>query len=281
MSNKYYYDIEFLEGTQTKRILGIPYGKTPPTIDLISIGIVSEDNRELYLISKDFNLREAWDRYQLKDTSIPSKADTPWSKSSQYKEYWIRENVLLPIYTQHITGDARNIFPFSYRTMKWIINQYGHTNAEIAEKVYNFCSNDYHKGNGLTFKQRKEYPLYNKFKPELYGYYADYDHVVLCFLFGTMRDLPEGFPWYTIDLKQMLDEKVVTQPIEFYRKLECDTCTHNVLEFLEGTGKAFTKEFRIKMLKEKHPNYPKQINEHNALADAKWNKELHKFIQSL
>jgi hypothetical protein len=28
-------------------------------------------------------------------------------------------------------------------------------------------------------------------------------------------------------------------------------------------------------------NYPKQINEHNAIADARWNKELHEFIQSL
>lgn len=28
-------------------------------------------------------------------------------------------------------------------------------------------------------------------------------------------------------------------------------------------------------------NYPKQSNKHNALADAKWNKELHKFLQSL
>jgi len=29
------------------------------------------------------------------------------------------------------------------------------------------------------------------------------------------------------------------------------------------------------------PNYPKQTNEHNALCDAKWNKELHKFIKTL
>ena len=28
-------------------------------------------------------------------------------------------------------------------------------------------------------------------------------------------------------------------------------------------------------------NYPKQINEHNALADARWNFELYKFLQKL
>jgi hypothetical protein len=40
----------------------------------------------------------------------------------------------------------------------------------------------------------------------LRGYYADYDHVVLCQLFGTMMDLPVSFPMYTLDLKQTLFE---------------------------------------------------------------------------
>lgn len=30
----YYLDTEFLEGTQTKRFLGLPYGNTKPTIEL-------------------------------------------------------------------------------------------------------------------------------------------------------------------------------------------------------------------------------------------------------
>lgn len=37
---------------------------------------------------------------------------------------------------------------------------------------------------------------------EFWGYYADYDHVVLAQLFGRMVDMPEGFPWFTLDLKQ-------------------------------------------------------------------------------
>lgn len=40
-------------------------------------------------------------------------------------------------------------------------------------------------------------------KVEMWGYYADYDHVVLCQLFGTMMDLPRGFPMYTRDIKQL------------------------------------------------------------------------------
>ena len=39
--------------------------------------------------------------------------------------------------------------------------------------------------------------------PEFYGYYADYDWVALCQLFGTMMDLPSGWPMFCMDLKQM------------------------------------------------------------------------------
>ena len=39
-------------------------------------------------------------------------------------------------------------------------------------------------------------------KPSFWGYYSDYDWVVFCQMFGTMLDLPEGFPMYCLDLKQ-------------------------------------------------------------------------------
>jgi hypothetical protein len=42
-------------------------------------------------------------------------------------------------------------------------------------------------------------------KPEFWAYYADYDHVALCQLFGTMMDLPKGWPMYTRDIKQLCD----------------------------------------------------------------------------
>lgn len=43
-------------------------------------------------------------------------------------------------------------------------------------------------------------------KPELWAYYADYDWVVLCQLFGTMMDLPKGWPMYCRDVKQLCDD---------------------------------------------------------------------------
>lgn len=40
-------------------------------------------------------------------------------------------------------------------------------------------------------------------KPQFWAYYADYDWVVLCQLFGTMMDLPKKWPMYCLDIKQL------------------------------------------------------------------------------
>lgn len=58
--------------------------------------------------------------------------------------------------------------------------------AEIALEVLKFIGNDA--------------------KPEFWGYYADYDWVVFCQMFGTMMDLPKGWPMYCRDLKQRCDD---------------------------------------------------------------------------
>jgi 3'-5' exoribonuclease-like protein len=78
----------------------------------------------------------------------------------------------------------------------------------------------------------------NNSKPEFWGYYADYDWVVFCQLFGTMINLPKGWPMYCRDLKQW-----------------CDMLGN--------------------------PRLPKQTSqEHNALADARWNKEVWDFLNA-
>jgi len=46
-----------------------------------------------------------------------------------------------------------------------------------------------------------------RINPEFWGYYADYDWVALCQLYGRMIDLPKGWPMYCRDLKQLLDER--------------------------------------------------------------------------
>lgn len=46
--------------------------------------------------------------------------------------------------------------------------------------------------------------------PEFWAYYADYDWVALCQLYGTMMDLPDGWPMYCRDVKQVVDERGLT-----------------------------------------------------------------------
>lgn len=74
-------------------------------------------------------------------------------------------------------------------------------------------------------------------KPEVWAYFADYDWIVLCQLFGTMMDLPEHLPRFCMDLKQ--------------------------LAFERGD-----------------PKLPEVENEHNALADARWNMRVHRLLES-
>jgi hypothetical protein len=273
---KYYLDTEFIEGPQRRRFLGIHYANTKPTIDLISIGIVSEElnepavgggtlkERAYYAISKDFNLKEAWNRYQIKQVSGDARNRYP----EGIKEYWIRENVLKPIFDELILKESNEVFDsyerqflfnvskdcipvcgndFTYKNFKALINKYGKTNNEIAEEIKYFCGPDFINGRNYTV-------------PEFYAYYADYDWVVFCWIFGKMIDLPKGFPWYCRDLKQNFDV---------------------LAEHLNTERSFFTPKQWVEMVKEVHPDYPKQTNEHNALDDARWNKALHNFLNNI
>ena len=78
---------------------------------------------------------------------------------------------------------------------------------------------------------------------EVYAYYADYDWVLLCSLFGRMIDLPKGFPMYCRDLKQMMDERGLSDQ---WKDQHC----------------------------------PKPDNLHSAIEDAKWNMRLYDAVIS-
>lgn len=269
---KYFLDTEFLEGTQKKRLFGFPYGNTPNTIDLISIGIVAEDGREYYAISKDFNLKEAWNRYQL-DVNKKHPLGPKYLKN-----YWIRNNVLLPIFKELCKKSFNDkkyvkehlgtvLSKFSYSHLKSLINWYGKTNKEIANDIVVFVYGESNNLEGLSpLQEAQKYKPNNHIeKPEFYAYYADYDWVVFCWLFGTMMDLPKGFPMYCRDLKQMIDE-------------ECDYINSLAQEKSPGCPLVTHKS-----MKENHPNYPKQdeSKQHNALEDARWDFELYKFLEKI
>lgn len=42
-------------------------------------------------------------------------------------------------------------------------------------------------------------------KPEFWSYCAAYDWVVLCQIYGRMIDIPEGWPYFCNDLKQIIE----------------------------------------------------------------------------
>lgn len=71
---------------------------------------------------------------------------------------------------------------------------------------------------------------------ELWGYYAAYDHVALCWLFGPMIDLPPGIPMYTHDLKQFAhhlgNPKLPVQDTEKHNALADAHWNKQVYEFL-------------------------------------------------
>ena len=255
----YYYDLEFLEGKQDKRVFGIKYGETKNTIDIISIGIVSEDNREYYAISKDFNLKEAWNRWD--GEFHEPNAYEKYHQLPKRKKYWIRENVLKPIYYEWINKDIdfHEVSHFTYKNFQKLMKKYGKTNKEISKEVYDFVNPDlgFHvtaynnselkKGGRLDENFTKHDVTsdgeYYFAQPKLYGYYSAYDHVALCWLFGRMIDLPKGFPMMTMDIQQQIEE--------------------------------------YKIDKNKLLSEIPQINCHNALADARWNKELHEFLKKV
>lgn len=118
---RFWFDTEFYENGRT--------------IDLISIGIVSEDGREYYAES--------------------DVADV-FGKQTD----WLRDNVL-----PHLKGDC------------------GKSRGEMGREIVEFMGE----------------------KPEIWAYYADYDWVVLCQIYGRMIDLPKGWPMFCRDVKQLAD----------------------------------------------------------------------------
>lgn len=75
-------------------------------------------------------------------------------------------------------------------------------------------------------------------KPEFWAYYADYDWVALCQLYGTMLDLPKGWPMYCRDVKQLCDSvgnpKLPKQTSQEHNALLDATWTKEAWEWLSG-----------------------------------------------
>ena len=271
---KYYFDCEYSERFK-KSFSFLPsigsFNKKYHIIELISIGIVADDGREYYAVSNEF------DPYEVND--------------------WVKENVLTEIvrsYIDSLTGkehsnaicllDGRAI----EQSIEFIQGWIGKSNKLIASEIIDFVNPDllFHSTayNNSAFGKPDSYETKHfdahdvsitkggvfYAKPKFYAYYSDYDWVLFCSLFGTMMELPTGFPQYCIDLKQELDRYI--DVIDYFHNPEFPDKMHSI--------KCLSPENRLEIIKQ-HPDYPIQIiNEHNALADARFNRDLHKFINT-
>ncbi|HJY21383.1 MAG TPA: hypothetical protein VJ279_00780, partial [Hanamia sp.] len=95
--------------------------------------------------------------------------------------------------------------------------------------------------------------------------------------FGRMIDLPKGFPMYCKDLKQMLDDAIMREAIGVDSALK-----NGVYPVPDNYRKPVSVLFDEMLTKYKElNNYPKQENEHSALHDARWNKELYEFLNTI
>lgn len=149
---KIYYDTEFLEDGRT--------------IDLISIGMCTEDGRSYYAVSTDLPLRRI------------------------RRHTWLMENVVpgLP----QVSGDARNRHA-----------------AGDALDLLDWGSPDIKRTRFIRDEVRRF--IADTPDPELWAYYAAYDHVVLAQLYGPMSDLPTEIPMWTNDLQQEARRLGVTE----------------------------------------------------------------------
>lgn len=128
-----------------------------------------ENGRTIDLISIAIVAEDGREYYAVSNEFDPSKASE-----------WVVENVLthLPALGEQITlrgcGDE-SVDDFAWKSR-----------AQIKADILDFIGLDK--------------------APEFWAYFADYDWIVLCQLFGTMMDLPEHFPKYCRDIKQLADD---------------------------------------------------------------------------
>ncbi len=216
-------------------------GKRRHHIDLISIGIVAEDGREYQAISNEYRYKDA--------------------------DPWVQENVISKLYTRTVNGDPRNHYH-----VDTFHKAFGKSNVDIVFEIAEFMG---------CWRDIFEWRVSDTNIPEIYAYYADYDWVLFCSLFGRMINLPKGFPMYCNDLKQVLDQKArdmseLTINTFIYKQ----DGQHEIMPSTQMSLDNYSTEEKVVLIKAQK-EYPAQENEHSAIDDARWNKKLYEFLQTI
>jgi hypothetical protein len=127
-----------------------------------------EDGKTIDLISIGIVAEDGREYYAISTEFNPKKASN-----------WVKENVIVHLPPREVGQlDSPRLREESHA---W------KSRAQIRADLLTFCDS------------------YEHGRPEFWGWYGAYDHVALCQLFGTMMDLPTGWPMYTRDLQQWAD----------------------------------------------------------------------------
>jgi len=183
MKRKIFFDTEFIE---TNGVFFDNMGNKVilPILELISIGMIDQNGKEYYAVSKDFDYNRA------------------------YNDNWIRENVLI------------NLFPQSYID-KDLLNKYGKCNANIADDIKDYIYEPIlcDKCNShMTYFEQTYWCEDNncgnckdlddvEFNIEFLAYCGATDFTNLYRIFDTkLLNIPKHFPWYFTDIRYLVDK---------------------------------------------------------------------------
>lgn len=156
---------------KTKYFFDTEFIEDGKTIDLMSIGIVCDDGRTLYRQNASCEFKKAsewvWRNVFPSLAHFDMRGHRICEPQVRVVDSGLRREIKTPCGSK-----PEDLCPWA-------------THAEIRDAVLEFCNVE-------------------KFgKPQFWGYYADYDWVAFCQLFGPMIALPKGFPMYCMDLKQL------------------------------------------------------------------------------
>lgn len=158
---------------KTKYFLDAEFIEDGKTIDLISLGIVREDGVTLYVQNSECDFLKAsdwvWRNVFPHLAHFDMRGRRLCSPAMSSYDSGLGQSHATPC-----RGQVEDPCPWA-------------TRREIKEKIIAFTA----AGGG---------------KPEFWGYYCDYDWVAFSQLFGTMIELPKGFPMYCRDVKQWADQ---------------------------------------------------------------------------
>ena len=161
-----FYDFEFIEDGRT--------------IDPISVGMVREDDAELYLVNEEIvrpeiNVKIRANEWVMKHV-IPQLPLVPPERSGGILSYRVQQN----------PRDASSFFNLDLDS-----------NLVVSKRYIRNAVRDFVLADNVVGKDYDGPPV-----AELWGYYSAYDHVLLAQLFGPMMALPRGFPMWTNDIQQ-------------------------------------------------------------------------------